>query len=82
MERVDGRIDASEERMKDTIRKSIEAAETKLLAEFWKWGRTTDIRTREAIADTAATGTKAQMLSERLLNIEDRVSALERERRG
>jgi hypothetical protein len=81
-QRFDGRIDASEVRMKEAIGKSIEAMETKLIAEFWKWGRTSDVRTREAIADTAATGTKAGMLSERLLNVEDRVSDLERWRAG
>jgi hypothetical protein len=50
MERIDGRIDASEERMKDFIRKADFELETKIVGEFWKWGRSSDVRTREAIS--------------------------------
>jgi hypothetical protein len=75
MERVDGRIDAVEERMKDFVRQSIHDLETKVVGEFYKWGRTSDMRTRQAIADTG-------LLGERMLNVEDRISALERERHG
>jgi hypothetical protein len=75
MERVDGRIDAVEERMKHFVRQSIHDLETKVVGEFYKWGRTSDMRTRQAIADTG-------LLGERMLNVEDRISALERERRG
>jgi hypothetical protein len=71
MERVDGRIDAVEERLKDFIRKSDHDLETKMIAEFWRWGRTSDMRTRQALADASA-------LNERMLAVEDRVSALER----
>ena len=75
MERVDGRIDAVEERMKDFARQTSHDLETKIVGEFYKWGRTSDMRTRQAIADTG-------LLGERMLNVEDRISALERERRG
>jgi hypothetical protein len=74
MERVDGRIDAVEERMKDFVRLSIRDLETKIITEFHKWGRTSDMRTRQAITDTG-------LLGERMLAVEDRISALERERR-
>jgi hypothetical protein len=77
-DRVAGRIDAVESRLKDFIAKADFDLETKIIAEFWKWGRSSDIRTREAIGDSSATAAKAQLLSERLLNVEDRVSALER----
>ncbi|HZL57993.1 MAG TPA: hypothetical protein VFC21_12965 [Bryobacteraceae bacterium] len=59
--------------MRTELRIEIERVETNLLTEFWKWGRTSDIRTRQALGDTAA-------LSERLLNAEDRISVLERKR--
>lgn len=47
MQRVDGRIDASEERMKDFVRVSVHNLETKLIGEFWKWGRTSDLCTEQ-----------------------------------
>jgi hypothetical protein len=47
MERVGGRLDVSEERMKDFARASDHDLETKIVGEFWKWGRTSDLRTSE-----------------------------------
>jgi chromosome segregation ATPase len=73
MERIDGRIDAVEERMKDYVKEAVHDLETTMIKEFHKWGRTSDMRTRQAITDTG-------FLGERLLAVEDRVSALERER--
>jgi hypothetical protein len=75
MDRVEGRIDAVEERMKDYVRQSVRDLETKIITEFHKWGRTSEMRTRQAITDTG-------LLGERMLAVEDRVAALERERRG
>lgn len=75
MDRVDGRIDAVEERMKDYARQGLHELETKIITEFHKWGRTSDMRTRQAITDTG-------LLGERMLAVEDRVAALERERRA
>jgi hypothetical protein len=71
MQRIDGRIDAVEERMKAHTNKSCDEVVTKLLGEFWKWGRTSDARTRQALDNVAA-------VNERLLAVEDRVTALER----
>jgi chromosome segregation ATPase len=73
MERMDGRIDAVEERMKDYVKETVRDMETTVISEFHKWGRTSDMRTRQAITDTG-------FLGDRLLAIEDRVSALERGR--
>jgi hypothetical protein len=75
MDRVDGRIDAVEERLKDFVAKADHDLETKIITEFHKWGRTSDMRTRTAITETA-------LLGERMLAVEDRITALERERRG
>ncbi len=52
MERVDGRTDAAEERLKDHIRQSNHDLETKIITEFHKWGHTSDMRTRPAITET------------------------------
>jgi hypothetical protein len=71
MERVGGRLDASEERMKDFVRASDHDLETKIVGEFWKWGRTSDLRTKQALGDVGT-------LNERILAVEDRISALER----
>jgi hypothetical protein len=72
-QRVEGRIDAAEDRMKAHMSKQCETVETKLLTEFQKWGRTSDMRTRQAL-------TNAELLGERMLAVEDRISALERQR--
>jgi hypothetical protein len=71
MDRVGGRIDASEERMKDFTRTTCLDLETKLISEFWKWSRTSDLRTKQAITDIGS-------LNERVLAVEERILALER----
>jgi hypothetical protein len=75
MERVGGRIDAVEERLKDFISKADRDMETKVITEFHKWGRSSDMRTRHALVEASALG-------DRMLAVEDRVSALERDRKG
>lgn len=75
VERLGGRIDAVEDRLKDYVRQADHDLETKVITEFHKWGRTSDMRTRQAITD-------AGLLGERMLAVEDRLSALERERGG
>ncbi len=73
-ERFEGQKACSDQRsegLKAYINERSEKVETALLSEFWKWGRTSDMRTRQAITDTG-------LLGERVLAIEDRVSALER----
>jgi hypothetical protein len=73
---VDGRLDAVEARLREFMTQADFDLETKIVGEFWKWRRSSDIRTREAIGDSAATAAKAQLLSERLLAY--RVSELKR----
>jgi len=60
--------------MKDYVGSAIHDLETKIITEFHKWGRTSDMRTKQAITDTG-------ILGERMLAVEDRISALERDRR-
>jgi hypothetical protein len=48
MNKVDGRIDALEDLIKNSaIPETIERLETRLLSEFWKWGKTSDARVRQ-----------------------------------
>lgn len=72
--RIESKMDELENRMKDHVSEKCEAVETRLLSEFWKWGRTSDIRTRQVMSDVS-------MLGERMLALEDRVTALEFNRR-
>jgi len=71
MARVEGRIDACEDRMKQEMSQKAETVENKLLGEFWKWGRTAEMRTRQALVNVTE-------FNERLMAIEDRISSLER----
>jgi hypothetical protein len=58
---------------KEWIDKRLEKIETALLTEFWKWGRTADMRYRQD-HDSVAT------LDQRVQAMEDRITALERGR--
>jgi hypothetical protein len=69
--RLRGQAEEMEARLKLHTSIECEKVETKLLREFYKWGRTSDIRTRQALAESAT-------LAERMLNVEDRVTDLER----
>lgn len=64
-------LDGMKAELKAHVSESCYNMETKILTEFAKWGRTSDIRTRQAITDIGLFG-------ERLLNVEDRLTALER----
>ncbi len=57
------------------VRAEIEAAETRLLSEFWKWGRSLDQRVRRVEHSDATT-------IEPLAAIEERVFTLERRAHG
>lgn len=59
--------------MERRLREHTEAVETRLLTEFFKWARTADARYRQAHLTVGA-------LDERVGLVEDRVSALEREK--
>ena len=71
--RLNIRIEEVETGLKAHTSIECEKIETKLLREFWKWGSTSDIRTRQSMEN-------ANALNERMLNAEDRISALERSR--
>jgi hypothetical protein len=62
---------AMEARLVTHVSVECEKIETKLLTEFHKWGRTSEMRTRQAMTDVG-------FLGERLIAAEERISALER----
>jgi hypothetical protein len=70
---MDARFTALDASLREHVSIECEKVETKLLTEFHKWGRTSEMRTRQAITDVG-------LLGERVLNVEDRISALERQR--
>lgn len=70
---TEGQLDAVEQRLRAHTGEECEKVETKRLTEFHKWGRTSDMQTRQALQDAATLG-------ERTLAAEDRISALERNR--
>jgi len=81
--RLDERLDTRmklyftefETHLKLHVSEELEKVETKLLAEFWKWGRTNDQKIRRVEYSDATT-------VERLANLEERVFTLERKVAG
>ena len=69
--RLEGKIDASEERLKAYVDQRSEKIETKLLSSFHGWSRSMEIRVRSTSATVAA-------FDERLAVAEERISKLER----
>ena len=59
----------------EKVRSEIESVETRLLSEFWKWGRVSDQRVRRVEHSDATT-------IERLAAMEDRLFTLERKVAG
>ena len=70
-ERLAGRIDASEDRMKRQLAESLTNLETKMLKAFHAWGRPYEIRQRTVEAIVHG-------FDERVGLIEERISELER----
>jgi hypothetical protein len=75
IEHFDKRMDAFEGRMKDFMQQLAQDSGTRIVAAFQNVARTSEMRTQQVIAANA-------LLGERMLTVEDRVSALERERRA
>lgn len=69
MERTGIKLEAMENR----LREHTETVETRLLSEFWKWARSSDIKTRQH-------GVTISVMDERLTAVEERMSELERRR--
>ena len=68
-------MDASLDQAKRELREHTEAVETRLLGEFFKWARTSDLRYRQGHAVVGA-------LDDRVQAAEDRIAELERRKAG
>ena len=66
-------IDDKLRETREYVREQVDASETRLLGEFWKWARTTDARYRQHHGEVNG-------LAERVGIVEDRVAELERRR--
>jgi hypothetical protein len=76
----DDQLKAHLNQMKAELMAHSETVETRLLTEFWKWARTSDVRARQHGANLNAQSANALALDVRLSIIEERVSDLERAR--
>jgi hypothetical protein len=80
-EQVDARFEQVDARFAQVYtqfaqtREAIHDSETRLLSEFWKWGRTTEIRVRRLEGQEAWT-------ADRLAAMEERIFTLERKAAG
>ena len=68
-------MDASLDQAKRELREHTEVVETRLLGEFFKWARTSDLRYRQGHAVVGA-------LDDRVQAVEDRIAELERRKAG
>lgn len=73
LEAMENRLQEHAEGVESRLREHTEKIETQLLTEFWKWARTSDIKTRQNHGSIS-------MVDERLTAVEDRISELERRR--
>ena len=55
-----------------SLREHTENVETRLLSEFWKWARTSDIKTRQYGADISSLIERITVVEERLRDLEFR----------
>ncbi|MGI8990992.1 MAG: hypothetical protein ACR2I2_15620 [Bryobacteraceae bacterium] len=67
---VEQRLEAVERQFKDAL----EATETRLLTEFWKWARTLDVKLRQLQANDIATEERLTVLEERVFTLERKAS--------
>ena len=56
------------------VRAEIEAVETRLLSEFWKWGRASDQRIRRVEHSDATTTERLAAMEERIFTLERKVA--------
>jgi hypothetical protein len=68
--KLEAKLDEKLGSMEVRLRQHAVDVETSLLTEFWKWARTSDLKSRQAISDVA-------FMAERMSAVEDRVRELE-----
>jgi len=79
-EQVDKRFEQVDKRFAEVgtnfaqIREEIHDTETRLLSEFWKWGRTTEIRVRRLEGQEAWSAERLAAMEERIFTLERKVA--------
>jgi hypothetical protein len=73
LEAMENRLQVHADGVESRLREHTEKIETQLLTEFWKWAKTSDIKTRQNHGTIT-------LIDERIAAVEDRVSELERRR--
>jgi hypothetical protein len=62
------------ESLRADVHRDIEGVETKLLTEFWKWGRASEQKMRRVEFSDATTVERLSILEERIFTLERRVA--------
>ena|SRR5665213_2180710 len=62
------------EGLRSDVHRDIESVETKLLTEFWKWGRSSEQKMRRVEFSDATTVERLSILEERIFTLERRVA--------
>jgi hypothetical protein len=68
--RLRQQTESMETRLRQHVSFECEKVETKLLAEFWKWGRTTEQKIRRVEFSDATTVERMAILEERVFTLE------------
>lgn len=70
VERLGGRLDAAEDRLKEFVRQSDHDLETKILTEFHKWASPLEMRIRTHSLAIRATDLEIEALGDRVEKLE------------
>jgi chromosome segregation ATPase len=87
-DQVDARFDQVQKRFAEVdanfaqIREELHDTETRLLSEFWKWGRTTEIRVRRLETLDATTADRLAAMEERIFTLERKAEIARSNRRS
>lgn len=80
LEAMENRLQIRVDGVEARLREHTETVETRLLSEFWKWARSSDIKNSPARCDNFRYGVTISVMDERLTAVEERMSELERRR--
>jgi predicted nuclease with TOPRIM domain len=78
LSRLESGLRVDLEQLRQELKALVEKTETNLLSEFWKWGRTSDLRHRAVDGRVVGFSGRVDLVEERLVSLEDRISDLER----
>ena len=74
MESLESRLRGDMEKLESRVHADIEGVETKLLTEFWKWGRASEQKMRRVEFSDATTVERLSILEERVFTLERKVA--------